>query len=113
MNGYAASTMKGHPIFASSDAEETQAFLASKQFRLDYPRGDDTPRETQINGVYLPGPASAASTTDHAPSHARRRRARTSGSSLRADSVSSYPSAARSSSATRVWARCYRPCART
>ena len=55
MNGYAASVMNGHPIFASRDAGETEAFLASKQFRLDYPRGDDTPCDTQINGIYLPG----------------------------------------------------------
>ena len=54
MHGTLTPRLARHRIFHSRDPEETLAFLAYKNFWLDFPK-DETPLETHVNGVYLPG----------------------------------------------------------
>lgn len=47
--------LERHRIFASRDAEETEAFLQRKCFRFDIDPREAGSLDTEINGVYLPG----------------------------------------------------------
>ena len=44
-----------HRIFGSTDAEETRAFLSTKQFDLELAPRDADKLDARINGVYMPG----------------------------------------------------------
>jgi AraC-like DNA-binding protein len=50
-----APLLENHPRFHSSDPEATQAYLDTVGFRFEPARGDDTPLDMRVNGVYLPG----------------------------------------------------------
>src|SRR5262245_30839207 len=47
--------LRSHRVFSSRNADEAHAFLASKQFRMEFPKGDATPIEAHLNVTYLPG----------------------------------------------------------
>ncbi len=51
----AAPRLERHRIFHSHDVEATRAFLDSKNFRVDFGRGENQPLDAHVNGVYLPG----------------------------------------------------------
>jgi AraC-like DNA-binding protein len=54
MQATSTALLERHRIFHSRNPEETRSFLASKEFRLDYP-DCDAAVDTHINGIYLPG----------------------------------------------------------
>jgi AraC-like DNA-binding protein len=50
-----APVLDRHRIFGSGDAEETRAFLSTKQFHLELAPRDAGRLNARINGVYMPG----------------------------------------------------------
>lgn len=50
-----APVLDRHRIFGSGDAEETRAFLSTKQFDLELAPRDADKLDAPINGVYMPG----------------------------------------------------------
>ena len=50
-----APVLDRHRIFGSGDAEETRAFLSTKQFHLELAPRDAGKLDARINGVYMPG----------------------------------------------------------
>jgi AraC-like DNA-binding protein len=49
-----APLLEGYPRFHGSDPEATQAYLDTVGFRFEPARGDNTPLDMRVNGVYLP-----------------------------------------------------------
>jgi AraC-like DNA-binding protein len=49
-----APLLEGYPRFHGSDPEATQAYLDTVGFRFEPGRGDNTPLDMRVNGVYLP-----------------------------------------------------------
>ena len=50
-----APVLDRHRIFGSGDAEETRAFLSTKQFQLELAPRDAGQLDARFNGVYMPG----------------------------------------------------------
>ena len=50
-----APVLDRHRIFGSGDAEETRAFLCTKQFHLELAPRDAGRLDALFNGVYMPG----------------------------------------------------------
>jgi AraC-like DNA-binding protein len=50
-----APLLENHRRFHGIDWEATQAYLDTRGFRLDPAKGDETPLDARVNGVYLPG----------------------------------------------------------
>src|SRR5690242_3422619 len=50
----AAPGLRGHRIFATRDAEEAQAFVAMRGFRLDVPPPQAIDLDMRLSGVFLP-----------------------------------------------------------